>query len=468
MARAEETPRRQARNLTETWEGFSPRTHPARWGEDIASLERTKRHEVSAHLTVSPTHIRRGQIAQSARAFDPVLGRLKDAALDAELRAQEERQFVEHCNRAKDVQVAREKSSTDVLHHATRISGAMHLISPERTMKPQYTKPSDMTFNDSNVGRVSYPSTHVGYNIISNEDFARHHWAREEERPKLQVTEPQARKVPATMYRDYNVVTNRYKEDHDEKAARDAELKKLDSAAKLKKTSSFDPIAQRCGHPDAEKRLARMEAAHTMELEVNQACMHPPTMKTRPQAYYDLISGSVKSAEDAAQLAWIDAAEEERKQRYGTKHQVEHAWHHREVADDARAEAAGIGRIHPSRFRNTAERGHDIINNKHFSGRGGVPPWKASPMDAAPPWQRAQQQQAQTARQAGGFRQSDATSMTPRVSGRGAAAGAAVSRMSATASAALGRVFPAGPPAPSLVPGPEASPAYARPAAKAE
>merc|ERR1719163_94990 len=92
---------------------------------------------------------------------------------------------------------------------------------------------------DVDANSMSMPTTMIDYNIISNLPNDKHHWAKPEDRPRCVERAPRVRKVQACQLRDFNVVTNRYLADHEEKAARDAKLNALESTQKYQQRCLF-------------------------------------------------------------------------------------------------------------------------------------------------------------------------------------------------------------------------------------
>merc|ERR1719191_569528 len=102
----------------------------------------------------------------------------------------------------------------------------------------------------------------------------------------------------------------------------------------------------------------------------------PPTMKHRPSQWYNPVNHAFHNEE---MLKWVDLAEDERKLRYRTRYLAEHDAHNRDLAKDHQDQQRKMNRIHFDRYRTQINRGHDIINNQHFDGRGGEAPFVPYP-----------------------------------------------------------------------------------------
>ena len=66
-------------------------------------------------------------------------------------------------------------------------------------------------------GKGNFPDTAVDYNILSNLPFKDQHWATKERRPRMKEKSPRIRKRPAFLCKDFDIVTNRYLDNHSEK-----------------------------------------------------------------------------------------------------------------------------------------------------------------------------------------------------------------------------------------------------------
>lgn len=67
--------------------------------------------------------------------------------------------------------------------------------------------------------------THVDYNILSNIGMDQHHYAAPDKRPTVAKEKAQkTKKTTTTGLRDYNIVSNRYLELHDQKLTVDQEI----------------------------------------------------------------------------------------------------------------------------------------------------------------------------------------------------------------------------------------------------
>jgi hypothetical protein len=240
-------------------------------------------------------------------------------------------------------------------------------------------------------GMNVFPDTYQGrvdFNILSNRGFDEHHWAREDERPMPPLKLPRAREVPSFLQREFNIVSNRYGEHHDEKTMRDDQLKKLEFTAKDHARNRFNPVTQTYRNHEEEDRMKHMEAVHAQEIIERKESQQPPMARHRPSAYFNPVNHAFI---DEERIKWVDLADDERKLRYRTRYIAEHDAHNRDLAKDHQDQQRRMNTIHFDRYKQQIKRGHDIISNQHFTGRGGEAPFVPYPEEEGSPWQQAMQ-----------------------------------------------------------------------------
>lgn len=376
---AEYDPRNQlASELSKGWGATDNTT----WGHDLRSYEFTKRHEVHPGKMVPPElTVLKGIVSNEERKFNPITQRFQDKVLEKELRRTEKEITVEHSNRAKDIQNLREQTH-DIIHNGSKLLGLEALVSPQKS------KNANNTNRDPN-GKMIYPDSFTGrvdYNIISNHGFDVHHYAPAEERPLPPLRIPRSREVPAGLQRDFNIVSNRYQEDHDVKTARDQELALAECTAKHHSRNRFHPLAQKFVDREEESRMQIADQIHTKEEMLLKKSKQPPTMKHRATAFYNPINHAFK---DEQMLKWMDLVEDERKLRYRTKHFVELDMHNRDLAHDHQTLQRTLNRAHYDKHSTEINRGHNILTNVHFEGRNSCPSYKPYAEEAPSPWANA-------------------------------------------------------------------------------
>jgi len=63
--------------------------------------------------------------------------------------------------------------------------------------------------------------------------------------------------MPINSYRNYDLLSNKYKENHEEKVILDKEIHNLNSAKKFWERNKFNPISIKFNDPDKENEFQR-------------------------------------------------------------------------------------------------------------------------------------------------------------------------------------------------------------------
>lgn len=340
------------------------------WGSEIRSYEHEKRRTVDEGLLRGPqVRVTNGQIKFAERIFDPLLGRYRDGGAEIQQRSLEEKERVAHLNRAQDIQILREQPY-HIIRHESRL--------PEG---------SETTRKSQSCGAPVHPSTAIDYNLISNLPFDVHHWARPEARPRCVEKSPRQRKVPAYMVKDFNIVTNRYLQNHEAKKKRDQRYELLEATQKHMTRNRFDPVTQQFVDPRHEELARTTDDARDVEIHLRAESQIPPSYKGRESAFYDAVS---HKAHDPSMLQALDVMQDERKERYRNRYIMEHNWHVQDIKGDHIENVRKLNRTAPERFEEQTRRGFDIVNNRSY-GRGSKAQTLYAPFTVPrqSPWEKA-------------------------------------------------------------------------------
>mmetsp|Transcript_85424 Transcript_85424/g.219944 ORF Transcript_85424/g.219944 Transcript_85424/m.219944 type:complete len:450 (+) Transcript_85424:74-1423(+) len=349
------------------------------WAHSIKAYETQKRHVVDQGL-VSGQQVRMvpGQVQQQERQFDPLLQRFRDNGTEADRRLHEERNRVAHLNRAKDIQIMREQPF-NVVNHTSHLEALAPGVDPCRTHKTRATH-----------GRADMPDTAADFNIISNIGHDKHHWARPEDRPVCHSREPRQRTVPTFINKDFDIVTNKYMDNHDDRIQTEKRLRLLEATQKHMKQNKFDPLTQAFQDPRHEECVRAAEHAREAEFNLRAEHQMPPAYKGRQTNFYDMVNHKVH---DPQMIKVWEQQEDARNTRYKNRHIVEHNFHVQDLKHDHVTNARRIQRIAPERFEEQRNRGYDIIDGKAH-GSGPKERVLHAPMvrDRMTPWEKANTQ----------------------------------------------------------------------------
>lgn len=355
----------------------------ATWMEGVKKYEYEKRRCVDEGLLQGQQlRLSIGQFQAQERVFDPLLQRFRDHRTEEKQRVLEERERVRHLNRAQDIEILRTQPF-NILNHSSKLEALAPGQDPMRLGGHGTLGETKRTSH----GKGGFPTTAVDYNIVSNLPMEIHHWGKADERPLLQEKSPRQRKVPVYNVHDFNIVTNKYLEEHQQKDARDQRLRLLEGTNKHMQRNRFDPVTQQFLDPRHEENMRVSDNARDVEVVLRAEAQLPPSYKGRESAFYGITS-HVPHNKDMLKL-W-DAAEEERKERFRQRYLVEHNLHLQDLKADAIDDTRRLNKVAPERFDGPKHRGYDIIENKAYGpGPKCKPLVEALPRDRLTPWEKA-------------------------------------------------------------------------------
>ncbi|CAJ1363477.1 unnamed protein product [Effrenium voratum] len=339
----------------------------ASWAEEVQTYQHERRVKLHPDLFKGPTvGYVRGETSKRERSFNPLLGRFLDPQREQEQQSFEDETKRGFLNLARDVQLRRE-APFDLVTHERKF----------QALVPQHQDPGF-----EKEPKRPFPGTAADYNIISNVSFDQHHWAHPDERPVPKDRVPKKRLIPAMLHKDFNILTNRYREHHEAKIARDQELNLLEAADKLRKTKPFDPVQQKFCDEDMENRMRACQDALTTEIKLRGEEVQPLSYRGNISNSYDLLSHQVK---DPELLELINSADEARNARFKHRRAFEER-----VKRDAEQQQDRVARMKPGqvaheRFVTAMDRG---FANEDFAHKGPNKKFAPRTKPGRTPWEK--------------------------------------------------------------------------------
>lgn len=346
------------------------------WSDDVRAYEREKRHVIDEGLVKGQQmRLPYGHVRAQERIFDPLLQRFRDNGMEAQQRHAEEKARIGHLNRAQDTQIMREQPF-HIIHNESKLEALAPGLDPMRLGEK----------NRNKNGKGGFPATALDYNIVTNLPFEEHHWAPPGERPTSLDRSPQERKIAQWQIKDYNIVTNKYLNDHPDKIQMEQRLNLLEATKKYNKQNYFDPVTQQYNDPRVEERVRAFEDARGVEAHLQLKAQQPPSFKGRESAYYDVLS---HKTHDEDMLQVFDSVQEQCKDRFRNRYTVEHNLHVRDLRGDNIADSRKLNGIAPERFEIPIHRGYDIIENRAYGdGPNKKKIYEPLPKPRLTPWEK--------------------------------------------------------------------------------
>jgi hypothetical protein len=118
-----------------------------------------------------------------------------------------------------------------------------NLINLKDKLKGFETHPDYPAYKTDNR-KIKLETSKANYNIVSNITLDKHHYLAPDQRPEVreEVLENNLGKFGKVIPRDYDVITNKYRNNHEEKLKADFEISRLNAAKNYWKTHDYDFI----------------------------------------------------------------------------------------------------------------------------------------------------------------------------------------------------------------------------------
>jgi hypothetical protein len=212
------------------------------WRSTVQDYHSSKTHLQFAQQPIC--HVKHKEIKAIETMYNPILQKYNDSSVEKEVQQYERTNLVETLAKNKD-RALRYEQTFDVINFDDKLKGLED--------KEGYPKPKTQTKNV-----VGGTKTFTEYNILSNLPFTEHHYLPPDQRPPPAKEAPKKNvKVTTTGLRDYNIITNRYLELHDDKVNVDKEIELLNAAKKYWKTHDYDPVNVQYYDPDKEQTFQK-------------------------------------------------------------------------------------------------------------------------------------------------------------------------------------------------------------------
>ena len=321
------------------------------WKQSLQQYDQDRR---KVPELIPQTRVTHSEISRRENTYNPILQRYTNPRIESNLKEIESQRMIETLAKNQD-RALRYEQTFNVINLESKLRGLEGL--------PGYPEVKLPNYKNRKLGNT----TNTEYNIISGLDFADHHYLPPEKRPKKPEPKPRKYKINTVEYRDYNIITNRYFQDHEAKADADKEIYKQNAAREYWKTHDFDPV--KCNFVDEEKEEKFLneakEKAKTHGLDQIERLPHG--IKYSEGALYQPIGMKVV---DKKRLEEIDLKDKNSKKRFEVRYDIEKDYLVRDVNQQDLKKSASLNRISHQRFLETANRGFNIVTHAPFEGIG--------------------------------------------------------------------------------------------------
>jgi hypothetical protein len=194
------------------------------------------------------------------------------------------------------------------------------------------------------------PKAQVTYNVVTNNDHPDTHWKGvEKPSPKKEYV----KKVNTDIFRDFNIVSNKYWEGHDDKDKKDRAEIKQDLDDKYKKTHDFNYVT--CSYYDQGKEDAFVQDRKEKQANHGKEYLNrlPPTLRMRETIVFD----SSKAVPE--EVKRFDEFKKNQKKRYEKRYEVEQELRDRDIELQDRNEDLALNRYRGEKYYEEKFKGFD-------------------------------------------------------------------------------------------------------------
>jgi hypothetical protein len=323
------------------------------WRDSLKNYEAEKSGTYWKPVTPLP-RVTNNTIRELEGRYDPILQMYKDPEIERNVKAIEHERLIETLAKNKD-RALRYEQTFDIVNLDDKLKGLEGL--------PGYPIEKPPNYKNRNLGNNSK----TPYNIISCLDFADHHYLPPDQRPPRPVEKPKTYKINIADKRDFNIISNKYFQDHETKSKLDLESFKQQAAESFWKTHEYDIFSCKYIDPIKEEEVYNKTKDDTESAAKNKYEKLPLGVKYSEGALYQAISMKVV---DPDRLYEIDMKNKLSKQRYENKYDIEKEYHDRDIEFQEKSKIQAVNRLAHQRYVENLERGYDILSHSPFQGLG--------------------------------------------------------------------------------------------------
>jgi hypothetical protein len=280
-------------------------TNYNQWLNDVKKYENEKK-TLAWGYTKKPKRVSYKEIKEKELTYNPILQTYTDQNLETHLKSKDTKNMILTLAKNKD--------------NALRIEQTFDIINLNNKLAGLEGEKNDSTMKKEKLGTKENYKTNSNfiqrdYNILSGINVDKHNFLKSEDRPK--ISETQAEKKVFTVlsnYRDYDIISNKYKELDAEKKKADHEISKYTSAKIFNNKNTYDPIKGKYYDEDKEKNLNKIQ---------DGKIKNSGKLNKKIIGEGDLYNPINMSIVDDKQLLRADKKAKDKKRRYDTRYQIE-------------------------------------------------------------------------------------------------------------------------------------------------
>ena len=311
------------------------------WPEDIKKYDYTKKN-LPWGANPRPEIVKEKYVKSLDSYFNPITQKYKDKEYDKELKKLEEREIKNKLASNYDKEL-RVMQTYDIINLQDRLKGFEN--------HPDYP---NLKGDGPKFKKINHLSTKQNYNILSNISLSQHHYDKPENRPVDNNAKNRIgnymKRVNYGQYKDYNIISNKYKNYDKEKKDIDTQLKIYESAKKFYNSRDYDAIKGVYVDDEKEKRFQEERKNKIEELKhlKRDSVFNPFNNQIFDQEKFD---------EENKKLA-------NKIYRYSLRPEIENFQHQQDLRKDIAKNNSLRTKLIYQRFKPIDKRGYDVISGK--------------------------------------------------------------------------------------------------------
>ena len=319
------------------------------WEKNIKDYEYNKKNVIDWSKIKKPELITAEKVKEIDIYFNPILQKYNNISLNSKMVKKEKDEIINSIIKSRDYQLSKEQTY-NIINLEDKLKGFEN--------HPNYPKQKDIIKSRKKI--IYHPKN---FNILSNIPLDIHHYDKPENRPKItsKSESPNFKTLPnIPFYKDYDIISNRYKFFNEEKNKVDKAINKIHTAKLFFKKNDYNPIKGSYFNNEKEKEFQKKRLQTQLTWGKEKFKNMPKCAKGKSDVY-NLITTHVV---DPIEMNRILKEEKDRIQRYGIRYQLEKFYRNRNFSQDFQDEMRNNNKVSFERFKIEDQRQYNILNLK--------------------------------------------------------------------------------------------------------
>ena len=280
--------------------------------------------------------------------FNPITQKYSDKNLDNEIKKKEELNLKDTIAKRYDNEL-RVIQTFDIINLKDKLNVFKN--------HPNYPKSKIYQNRASKYRKINISSGERNYNILSNIGLDLHHFDKPENRPIIKPNPNQNRKIDNgyyQLYKDYDIISNKYKNYDKEKKDLDKEMLLAENSMKFLNQRNYDLIKGIYVDKEKEQKF-QDELRDKME----------KIKKRKRDGLFNPFNNEIYDKEKYEEL---NRKLKNKKYRFSLRSKIENYYHESQLKKDIIENNSLAKKVSYNKFKEIDKRGYDILNgNNNFN-----------------------------------------------------------------------------------------------------